>query len=128
MAHRILWQVFVTGSQVVGKAFMEAYRQASSASVKASADVAAHKNVGGLGLSEARKILGIEDGALNMSDAQKKYDFLFDANSKEKSGSFYLQSKVYRAMERIRAELGEETAKANAKQGAKPESGTGGAA
>lgn len=107
MAHRIIWNVVITGSQVVGKAFMEAYKQASSASVKASASATAQKNVGGIGLGEARKILGIENGELNMSEAKKKYDFLFEANSKEKSGSFYLQSKVYRAMERIKAEMAE---------------------
>lgn len=98
-------QVFVTGSQVVGKAFMEAYRQASSASVKASAAAASRQNLGGVELNEARKILGMESGPLSVEEAQKKYDYLFDANSKEKSGSFYLQSKVYRAMERIKGEI-----------------------
>jgi len=107
MAHRILWNVAVTGSQVVGKAFMEAYKQANSASVKAAATAASQKNVGGLGLGEARKILGVDSGDLDLEEAKKKYEFLFNANSKEKSGSFYLQSKVYRAMERIKAEVGE---------------------
>lgn len=100
-------QVFVTGSQVVGKAFMEAYRQASSASVKASAAAASRQQYGGIDLGEARKILGVENSQLNLEEAQKKYDYLFDANSKEKSGSFYLQSKVYRAMERIKGEIEE---------------------
>lgn len=98
-------QVFVTGSQVVGKAFMEAYRQASSASLRASATAAAREKTGGVSLSEARKILGIEDGSLDLEQAQKKYDYLFDANSREKSGSFYLQSKVYRAMECVKYEV-----------------------
>ncbi|GMF00297.1 unnamed protein product [Ambrosiozyma monospora] len=40
-----------------------------------------------------------------MEKAQKSYDYLFDINSKEKGGSFYVQSKVYRAMERIQNEL-----------------------
>lgn len=89
----------------MGTAFLEAYRQASSASLKASANAAAQKNVGGVGLGEARKILGIENRPFDMAEAQKKYEFLFEANSKEKSGSFYLQSKVYRAMERLKAEM-----------------------
>lgn len=115
MAHRIFWQVAVTGSQVVGKAFVEAFRQASSASVKASAAAAAN-NVGGVSLGEARKILGIENGEIDLAEAKKKYDFLFAANSKEKSGSFYLQSKVYRALERIKAEVGEEQYNATIKE------------
>lgn len=104
MAHRILWNVVVTGTQVFSKAFVEAYKQATSASVKASAKAARQKNVGGISLEEARKILGIDSGPLDLTQAKTKYDFLFNANSKEKSGSFYLQSKVYRAMERIKAE------------------------
>lgn len=119
MAHRVLWQVAVTGSQVVGKAFVEAYKQASSASVKASANAAAKKNVGGVSLGEARKILGIDDADVDLAEAKKKYDFLFEANSKEKSGSFYLQSKVYRALERIKAEFGEEELAAKVKDAAK---------
>lgn len=104
MAHRILWNVVVTGTQVFSRAFVEAYKQATSASVKASAQAARQKNVGGLSLDEARKILGVESGPLDPVQVRKKYEFLFDANSKEKSGSFYLQSKVFRAMERINAE------------------------
>lgn len=107
MAHRILWNVVVTGTQVFSKAFVEAYKQATSASVKASASAARQKNVGGVSLDEAKKILGIESSSpIDQELAKKKYDFLFDVNSKEKSGSFYLQSKVYRAMERIKAEGG----------------------
>lgn len=103
-------QVVVTGSQVVGRAFMEAYRQASSASVRATTSAAARERTGGLSLAEARKILGVESGPLELEATQKKYDHLFEVNSKEKGGSFYLQSKVYRAMECIKYEL-EHTAK-----------------
>lgn len=87
-----------------GKAFAEAYRQASSASVRASASQAARQKTGGIQLDEARKILNVEDGALDLAAAQKKYDHLFEVNSKEKGGSFYLQSKVYRAFERLKYE------------------------
>lgn len=70
-------------------------------------------------LDEACKILDIEVpptvakggnggqgglGAMDLGAAQKKYDHLFEVNSKEKGGSFYLQSKVYRAMERLKYE------------------------
>ena len=50
------------------------------------------------------KILHIED----IHDAEKlqtSFDRLFEMNEKTKGGSFYLQSKVFRAKERIDDEL-----------------------
>ena len=55
-------------------------------------------------VEEAMKILNIED----IHDAEKlqaSYERLFEMNEKTKGGSFYLQSKVYRAKERIDDEL-----------------------
>lgn len=52
-------------------------------------------------MDEACKILDIEPSKITPDAVKKKYDYLFDVNSKEKSGSFYLQSKVYRSMERL---------------------------
>lgn len=104
-AHRLLVQVIITGTQVFGKAFAEAYRQASSASVRASASQATRQKTGGINLDEACKILNVEASSLEFPTIQKKYDHLFEVNSKEKGGSFYLQSKVYRAMERLKYEM-----------------------
>jgi import inner membrane translocase subunit TIM16 len=111
-------QVVLTGSQVFGRAFMEAYRQASSASVRASASAAARARTGGVGIDEACKILDIPEDKITLDQINKKYEYLFDVNSKEKSGSFYLQSKVYRAMERLKYELEQKSPK--------PEGGSGG--
>lgn len=105
MAHRLIMQVVITGSQVFGRAFGEAYRQASQASLYASANAAARQKTGGVSLDEACKILDLDVSGLNSEKLEKKYNYLFDVNSKEKSGSFYLQSKVYRAMERLKYEL-----------------------
>eukprot|EP00887_Chlorella_sp_A99_P001118 scaffold14.g1118.t1 len=58
-----------------------------------------------LTLQEAQMILGIESGA-TWEEIVKKYDHLFEAN--QKSGSFYLQSKVYRAKERLEQEFKEQ--------------------
>lgn len=88
-----------------GKAFAEAYRQASNASVRASASAAANSRSGGVSLDEACKILDVDAGSLTNEAIDKKFEYLFDVNSKEKSGSFYLQSKVYRASERLKYEL-----------------------
>lgn len=66
-------------------------------------------------MDEACKILNVEASALEFPAVQKKYDHLFEVNSKEKGGSFYLQSKVYRAMERLKYEMelrGQSTASA----------------
>lgn len=73
--------------------------------MRASASSAARQRTGGIQLDEARKILDVEDGPLDLVAAQKKYDHLFEVNGKEKGGSFYLQSKVYRAMERLKYEM-----------------------
>lgn len=42
---------------------------------------------------------------LNPEEVEKRYKHLFEANEKAKGGSFYIQSKVYRAKERIDEEL-----------------------
>lgn len=42
---------------------------------------------------------------LDAEDVQKNYEHLFAVNDKAKGGSFYLQSKVFRAKERIDEEL-----------------------
>jgi hypothetical protein len=53
-----------------------------------------------MSLDEARQILDVSAETV-AEDVAKKYDFLFQLNDKNKGGSFYLQSKVYRAKERL---------------------------
>ena len=43
-----------------------------------------------------------------MEDVAAQYKRLYDANDPAKGGSFYIQSKVYRARERLQAQLGKE--------------------
>lgn len=58
----------------------------------------------GISLEEAKQILNIDD--LNdLEKINRNYDHLFNVNDKSKGGSFYLQSKVFRAKERIDQEL-----------------------
>lgn len=57
----------------------------------------------GITLEEAQQILNISK--LDPEEAQKKFDHLFKMNDKANGGSFYLQSKVFRAKERIDQEL-----------------------
>lgn len=57
----------------------------------------------GITLEEAQQILNI--GKLDAKEAQEKFDHLFKLNDKAKGGSFYIQSKIFRAKERIDQEL-----------------------
>lgn len=94
-----------TGARVFGRAFTEAYKQAAATTAKLSASQATKVRDGDITLDESCKILDLELKGLTMDKVNEKYDYLFNINSKDKGGSFYLQSKVYRAMERLKLEL-----------------------
>ncbi|KAF9177760.1 hypothetical protein BGZ50_008391, partial [Haplosporangium sp. Z 11] len=116
-AGRVIAQIIVMGSQIVGKAFMEAYRQAaanaarggghhaakngSGGSKAAAADAATRKT--GMTIDEAMNILNITKEA-DLAKVVKNYQHLFKVNDKAVGGSFYLQSKVVRAKERLEME------------------------
>ncbi|MCJ1477156.1 mitochondrial import inner membrane translocase subunit TIM16 [Lambiella insularis] len=133
MAHRIITQVVIVGTRVIGRAFAEAWRQAA-ASQKYAQQVttpgsAAAKSIAssGLTLDEACKILNVkppQGGKANMEDVMERFKRLFDVNDPKKGGSFYLQSKILRARERIEMEVRDaaETAEREAmlKEGWKP--------
>ncbi|KAJ1097621.1 hypothetical protein NDU88_002738 [Pleurodeles waltl] len=107
---RYLAQIIVMGAQVVGRAFARALRQEFAAS-RAAADArgrAGHKSaaassLSGISLQEAQQILNISK--LSPEEIQKNYEHLFKVNDKSVGGSFYLQSKVVRAKERLEEEL-----------------------
>ena len=113
MAHRAFIQVVITGASVFGKAFAEAYRQAASQTVKQGANAAragsASAEYGGITLDESSKILNMEDKEnLNLDKINQRFKYLFDVNDAKKGGSFYLQSKIYRAAERLKWELAQQ--------------------
>src|SRR5215469_13498916 len=123
-AHRLITQVFLTGSRIVGRAFAEAYKQAQASQKYAAA---AAKNPGnarsfasGITLDEACKILNVsppQGGKANMEQVMERFKRLFDMNDPKKGGSFYLQSKILRARERIEMEVrGAEEAAAREKE------------
>merc|ERR1711939_718356 len=87
MAHRIITQVIFTGTRVVGRAFAEAYKQASASSQYAKAQAKAG-NPGGSG--------SFTSNGLTLEEACK----ILNVKPPQKGGSFYLQSKVLRARER----------------------------
>lgn len=64
----------------------------------------------GLTLDEACKILNVgppKGGQANMEAITERFKRLFDLNDPKKGGSFYLQSKILRARERIELEVKE---------------------
>ncbi|KAI0102245.1 Pam16-domain-containing protein [Nemania sp. FL0031] len=114
MAHRIITQIVVTGSRVLGRAFTEAYKQAQASSNYARAQAKLNPNAptargsGGMSLDEACKILNVKPPQgvqTNVEEVMERFKKLFDANDPQKGGSFYLQSKILRARERIEAEI-----------------------
>lgn len=54
-------------------------------------------------MEEAQQILNVSK--LDKEAVQKSYEHLFKVNEKSNGGSFYLQSKVFRAKERIDEEF-----------------------
>ncbi|KAG2258639.1 hypothetical protein Rs2_22969 [Raphanus sativus] len=101
MAGRIIAQLIVMGSGILGRAFFQAYRQAlANASKTGVAQEAMQNAVRKAGKSiteqEARQILGVTEQT-SWEEIVQKYDKLFENNAK--AGSFYLQSKVHRAKE-----------------------------
>ena len=94
-----------------GRAVSEAWRHAS-ASQKYQAATGIKGSTGGAGLTldEACKILNVgppKGGKANMEQVTERFKKLFDQNDPKKGGSFYLQSKVLRARERIEMEVRE---------------------
>ncbi|KAI5097567.1 mitochondrial import inner membrane translocase subunit tim16, partial [Silurus meridionalis] len=107
---KYLAQIVVMGVQVVGRAFARALRQefagsqaAAEARGRAGKQSAAVSSFTGMSLQEAQQILNVS--SLNPEKIQQNYEHLFKVNDKSVGGSFYLQSKVVRAKERLDEEL-----------------------
>ncbi|KAF2274106.1 cochaperone Pam16 [Westerdykella ornata] len=111
MAHRIITQVVFTGARILGKAVRESYQHAAATQKYA----AATQKTGGVGfasnnitMEEACKILNVgpsKMGQIDLEFVTERFKRLFDLNDPKKGGSFYLQSKILRARERIEREV-----------------------
>jgi len=111
MARQIA-QIVLAGAQVVGRAFAKALRQEIAASQAAAARAGGGKQGAessasnlklGMTLEEAKQILNVEE--IDKERIESNYDYLFNINDKSTGGSFYIQSKVFRAKERIDDEI-----------------------
>ncbi|KAF2141854.1 uncharacterized protein K452DRAFT_326896 [Aplosporella prunicola CBS 121167] len=111
MAHRIITQVVITGSRVFGRAVTEAWKQAQASQKYAQAAGKAGGAAAlstGLTLDEACKILNVappKGGKTDIENVTERFKKLFDLNDPKNGGSFYLQSKILRARERIEMEV-----------------------
>ena len=111
---KFIAQIIVLGGQIVAKAFTQALRQefqAGNAARRAAGSAqegtrqAAKNSLMGMTLEEAQQILNVKE--LNPESVEKNFKYLFEINDKKKGGSFYLQSKVFRAKERLDEEFAE---------------------
>jgi import inner membrane translocase subunit TIM16 len=104
---RILAQALVVGFNVVSKAFVQAYQQAAAnpnaakeAATKAQSVVRKH-----MATDEALKVLNLEELPRTSAELTERYLKYFNANDPKKGGSFYLQSKFFRAREAVEKEM-----------------------
>ncbi|XP_054725756.1 mitochondrial import inner membrane translocase subunit Tim16 [Anastrepha obliqua] len=123
---KYLAQIIMLGGQAIGRAFAKALKQEIAASQEAArrggggqqGEKRAEANARtGMTLEEAKQILNVDD-LKDLEKIVKNYEHLFAVNDKAKGGSFYLQSKVFRAKERIDTELKQQMDAARAKKDA----------
>ncbi|RNA05132.1 mitochondrial import inner membrane translocase subunit TIM16 [Brachionus plicatilis] len=105
-----LVRVIILGAQVVGRAFTKALRnefqhaKTAQSARGQSAETTQTNRITGISIEEAKQILNLSK-LDNPKEIEESYKRLFELNDKTKGGSFYLQSKIYRAKERIDQEI-----------------------
>lgn len=110
MAHRIIAQVVIVGTQVFGRAFISAWKQAAANSRVAQESSgnavkdAITRNTG-ITVEEACQILNLKKESLVLEEVLSRHKTMFESNDPAKGGSFYIQSKVLRAKERLEMEF-----------------------
>jgi import inner membrane translocase subunit TIM16 len=134
-AHKFVITAFLTGSRILGRSFVAAYKQAQASTAYQRAQAKANGGSAsgaaslssGMTLDEACRILNVKPpvkGQANAEEVAERYKRLFDTNDPKKGGSFYLQSKIVRAKERFEREIGpikeKIEAEAEIKEGFKP--------
>ncbi|KAJ0970489.1 hypothetical protein J5N97_023366 [Dioscorea zingiberensis] len=104
MAAKLLANLIIMGSGILGRAVFQAYRKALENANKTGVAQETVNNIFKASRTmteqEARQILGVTERS-SWDEIMQKYDTMFEMNSK--NGSFYLQSKVHRAKERLEA-------------------------
>ncbi|OAF71892.1 Mitochondrial import inner membrane translocase subunit TIM16 [Intoshia linei] len=106
MVARYLINIVLSGTRIIASAFGKAVRSeydASRNAAKTRANI--NKNTktesifyNDITLNESKNILSIKDEN-NLEEINARFKYLYDINEKSKGGTFYLQSKIYRAHE-----------------------------
>lgn len=107
---RLIAQLIVPAIAIIAKTLPAAYaaalQNAKKSGVADGATDAASKGASFLGRvrmskDEALQVLNLTENDISddVESVQRQYDRYFEANSVDKGGSFYIQSKVYRAKE-----------------------------
>lgn len=97
---RVVAQVAVLGISILSRAIPAAYAAAvANAKKNGVQGSSTAMKKGGMLRSEALDILNITEKQYSVEVVKKQFDRYFAANSVEKGGSFYIQSKIYRAKE-----------------------------
>jgi len=131
---RVVAQVVVAGIAVLSRAIPAAYAQALQNAKKSGVDAASKGGPGsGSGMfarnlmlrDEAMLVLNVTEEQISSDPAivQKQYEKYFGANAVEKGGSFYLQSKIFRAKEQLDDFLKEKKAEDSQQGGGQGSSG-----
>lgn len=102
MAAKIIAQIAMTGASIVSKAFVAAYSQAVQNAAKGTVQSAkAMTRRSKMSTEESLNILELTKADIDPVKINAKYEKYFQANDPDKGGSFYLQSKVFRAKESL---------------------------
>ena len=105
-AARVLQYLIVAGTGVLMKAFAQAFQQArrNAGNPAQAAEKIIKKQT--IDLREAREILNLEEGEeTDLKKINSQYEKYFKSLDPDNGGSFYLQSKVFRAKEALEEEI-----------------------
>ena len=107
-----LFRLFMYGVTIISRAFTKAMKNESSVDFASQRPGLNNGSCNsryssdfrhGISLKESKQILNLH--SLNLEEITNNFNYLFNANDKNHGGSFYIQSKVFRAKERIELEL-----------------------
>mmetsp|Transcript_12733 Transcript_12733/g.19148 ORF Transcript_12733/g.19148 Transcript_12733/m.19148 type:complete len:137 (-) Transcript_12733:235-645(-) len=112
---QLIVKILVTTTPLLVASFREAYKRAANRSAgRVKLDDPAWMRwmqpsevIHEMDIREACDILGLESGEIgkDIENVRTRYKKLMEANDPEKQGSFYLQSKIYRALEKVEYEF-----------------------
>ncbi|CAM9463680.1 unnamed protein product [Ectocarpus fasciculatus] len=124
---RIIAQLAVASAGIVSRAFVSAYSQAvHNARTGTLESAKAMSRTSKLSTLEAMQILNLQKGEMKPDLIKQRYDQYFGINDPDKGGSFYLQSKVFRAREALDEQLALQAKQASEEAALKAKAAAGG--